>query len=67
MAELEKKLRKIKEIFGKEVIFRIGITKKGTAEILSADNLKPDVLKGDENSVEGTAPAKSKEVSSYIG
>ena len=67
MVELEKKLRLIKEIFGKEVMFRVGVTKKGTVEILSADNLKPDVLKNEETRCEGTVPPKSKEVSSYIG
>jgi len=67
MVELQKKLRQIKEIFGKEVIFRIGVTKKGKVEIISAENLQIEMLKGEENTCEGTTKKPTKEDASYIG
>ena len=67
MVELQKKLRQIKKIFGTEVMFRIGISKKGKIEIVSADNLTTKFVRNDEEECEGIIESKSSKEASYIG
>jgi|TARA_B100001964_G_C14207762_1_gene588974 hypothetical protein len=67
MVELQKKLRQIKKIFGKEVLFRIGVTRKGKVEIISVDNIKTEFMRNDEEENEGTIEDKSSKNVSYIG